>query len=153
MRIFSDHGELQRALDDGSFRFLPTFGPASFICCKCKKACPLNTDGGGGTGYARASRESTDLICYPCADESQRVDMLDRSRPFGCYLSGDGRRVTTWTGGTLGDVVQSGTSRTGWHGTKITHVRVRDVHGAMWHGKGAGAGMCITLRPMKGGRA
>ena len=75
--------------------------------------------------------------------------MMDRSKPFGCYLSTDGQHVTGWKGNILGRVTLSSVSRTGWHGNQLTHVRVIDNHGGHWHGKGAGRGMCITLRPSK----
>ena len=76
--------------------------------------------------------------------------LLDRSRPFTCYLSSDGRRVTGWKGNTLGHVTRETSSRSGWHGSEITHIRVTDVHGNEWHGRGAGRGMVITLRACKG---
>ena len=79
----------------------------------------------------------------------ERRILLDRTKPFFCYLSGDGSAVTGWKGNVLGRVVSSGTSRTGWHGSTLTHIRVVDVHGGRWHGKGAGRGMCITLRPSR----
>jgi hypothetical protein len=89
----------------------------------------------------------------PVSDEgvdiSERRELLDRTGPFGCYLSGDGRHVTGWKGNVLGTVTRSSASRSGWHGTSITAVTVIDVHGGAWHGRGAGRGMCITLRPLK----
>ena len=83
-------------------------------------------------------------------DLHERRELLDRSRPFGCYLSGDGRHVTGWKGNILGQVTRESSSRTGWNRSTITHVRVIDCHGMPWHGKGAGRGMCITLRACKG---
>jgi len=80
----------------------------------------------------------------------ERRELLDRTKPFFCYLSSDGKHVTGWKGNILGRVISEGDSRSGWHGSTITHIRVIDVHGALWHGKGAGRGMCITIRPMKG---
>lgn len=76
-------------------------------------------------------------------------DLLDRSKPFGCYLAGDGKTVTGWKGNVLGRVTYETESRTGFHGSSLTHIRVFDVHGNRWHGKGAGRGMFITLRPSR----
>jgi hypothetical protein len=70
-------------------------------------------------------------------------------KPVYCYLSDDGKRVTGWKGNELGKVTWSSTSRTGRRNSSITHVNVIDTHGNPWHGKGAGAGVCITLRPSK----
>lgn len=83
-------------------------------------------------------------------DLAERRELLDRSKPFDCYLSSDGRSVTGWKGNVLGTVTRSSKARTGWHGTWIVAVSVTDVHGGHWHGRGRGPGMCITLRPSKG---
>ena len=74
----------------------------------------------------------------------------DHSKPVGAYLSGDGKHITGWKGNTLATVTQRSTSRTGWHGSRITHIRAVDQFGGLWYGKGAGNGMYITIRPMKG---
>lgn len=101
------------------------------------------------TNYARNA--AGEVFSDEGVDIRERRELLDRSRPFFCYVSGDGRRVTGWKGNKLGEVVSSSVG--GGFGGRLLHVRVRDVHGGLWHGKGAGAGMCITLRAMKGGRA
>lgn len=130
----------------------------AFVCQSCGEAIHLPSMTPGGytcpTGYA-VDRATDGLICYPCADAGQRANMLDRSGPIVAYLASDGRTVTTWTGGKLGDVVhwQStalpfGRRRSFWHGSSYRAIRVRDVHGAMWHGK-TSPGLCVTLRPMK----
>ena len=79
----------------------------------------------------------------------ERNALLDRSKPFGCYLSCDGKSVTGWKGNILGTVTLETSSRNGWQGSEITHIRVIDVHGKQWHGKGAGRGMYITIRANK----
>ena len=99
--------------------------------------------------YARTSQG--ELLSDEGVDIRQRRDLLNRSAPFFCYVSGDGRTVTGWKGNILGCTTWSNESRNNW-GSKILHVRVVDVHGGLWHGKGAGTGMCITLRPSKGAR-
>jgi hypothetical protein len=103
-----------------------------------------------GCSYNYARNSAGDIISDEGVHIREVRGLLDRTQPFGGYLSGDGRTFTGWKGNRLGDVIHASYSRTGWHGAWITHVRVRDIHGAMWHGKGAGRGMCITLRPMKG---
>lgn len=81
-------------------------------------------------------------------DIRERRDMLDRSKPFYCYVSCDGGRVTGWKGNKLGDIVGGLTVPP--RGSLQPHrFRVCDVHGNWWTGRGAGTGMCCTLRAMK----
>lgn len=82
-------------------------------------------------------------------DIRERRALLDRSKPFGCYVSGDGRRVTGWKGNTLGHVIMRSSYR-GSFGGRVYCWTVIDVHGGAWHGRNSGEGMCITLRPSKG---
>ena len=149
MLVFQNYRELSASMarPDG-FRFLPSHGPAGFICAQCKKTIQFPMSG-GGTGYGR-NRDSDDMHCYECCTENDKQSMQTANR-FGGYLSGDGRHFTSWPGGILGTVCRESTSRTGRHGTELTHVQVRDVHGKYWHGKGAGRGMCVTLTRCKGG--
>lgn len=142
---FADYASLRAALDAGSFRFSPKFAPATFTCSACRKARPLLFS--VGTGYA-VTRDN-EMICYACADKRQRDDMRVAIGPFYCYVSGDARGVTTWTGGTLGDVHAYGESRAGWHGGTIARFHVRDIYGRWWQGRGAGKGMACTLRRLK----
>src|SRR3990167_9912689 len=91
------------------------------------------------TGYAICANDVK--VCYACADTIARADMVGASR-FTGYLSGDGARFTTWTGGTLGDVVSSKPcklTRTSFTHDKRTYrsVRVRDVWGKIWFGRGS----------------
>lgn len=113
----------------------------------CATIDPLRKGTGGGTGYAVLN--SRRKICYACADKRQVADLLDRSKSFTGYLSSDGSRWTTWTGGTLGNVDRLTVSRSGLHGSSLSNVHVVDVHGNTWCGRGAGTGMCLTLRPCK----
>lgn len=102
---------------------------------------------GMSTNYARDwngnvySDEGVDL--------REKKNLLDRSQPFGCYLSSDGKTVGGWKGNVLGQVTWSKQSR-GRTWSSFTYVRVTDVHGGLWYGKNGGAGMCITLYPKKG---
>lgn len=118
----------------------PPSVPYLWTCDTCGKASP-HTDGHGVVGHA--------MRCYACCADHDRAEMFDRSKPFVCYLSSDGRHVTSWPGGILGDVTWSKESRTGFHGSKVTRVNVRDVHGGYWYGQGSGNGMCIKLYPMR----
>jgi hypothetical protein len=84
-------------------------------------------------------------------DIAERETMRQRSGPVGCYISSEGNTVTGWKGNKLGDIVARGIG--GGFGGKLWRVRVRDVHGGLWYGQGAGPGVCIMLRPMKGRKA
>ena len=78
----------------------------------------------------------------------EKRELLDREKPYFCYLSLDGKTVTGWKGNVLGNVLRLTVG--GGFGGNLHHVLVRDIHGAMWRGRGAGKGMCITLRAIKG---
>lgn len=79
--------------------------------------------------------------------EVERISRHDE--PVVSYLSSDSRTVTTWKGHSLMRVIRASSSRTGWHGSRITHVRAVDQFGKCWYGKGGGGGMIITMRPVK----
>ena len=115
-------------------------------CAETGKRFTVETD---GFTFNYACDQAGNVYSDEGVDLRERRALLDRSKPFTCYLSSDGKRVTGWKGNTLGHVTQSSTSRTGFHGSSLTHVRVTDIHGAHWHGKGSGRGMCITIRPSK----
>ena len=102
----------------------------------------------GGTGYARTKDGRT--LCYSCADAQQLADFLysDKAGTFGAYLSGDGRTVTTWTGGKLARVTREWTTREGFGG-RTTRVEVRDSNGRRWYGRGPGRNMYVRLRRYK----
>lgn len=106
---------------------------------------------GISTNYARDAEGN--VYSDEGVDIRERRELLDRSKPFTCYLSSDGKRATGWKGNKLGDVVRSNsvrlTRRSYTHGAYIWAVRVRDVHGALWYGRGS-PGIVITLRAMKG---
>jgi hypothetical protein len=115
-------------------------------CCETGKQFAAACD---GFTYNYARDREGNLYSDEGVDIREKREMLDRSKPFCCYLSSDGRTVGGWKGNILGRVTQSSESRTGWRGSRLTHVRVIDVHGNPWHGKGAGSGMCIRLHPSK----
>lgn len=107
-----------------------------------------------GRAFATGAARTADgrRICYACADDEQRADMLTEPR-FVAYLSSDQRRVTTWTGGTLGAVTRYTTDAGRWSTFGIVHrcyVRVTDVHGNHWTGTGpVENGDYVRLRRIK----
>jgi hypothetical protein len=105
--------------------------------------------GTGTCGYAmRPTEEGMQYVCIPCAEEAELQAFLS-AEVCGCYLSSDGRALTTWTGKQLARVTQEWSSRGGF-GAKLTHVRAVDSAGRRWYGKGSGRGMCLTVRRAKG---
>lgn len=157
IRIFDIGHHLDTALENETtnelaYRFSPEYGPAGFKCCDCGAVRMFHHSLPGSeysctTGYARV--DGNQLCCYECADARQRRALLDQSKPFYAYLTGDGKHVSTWTGGKLGAVKHSDYSRSGWHGATIWRFHVLDVHGHWWQGRGAGKNMICTLRKMK----
>lgn len=101
---------------------------------------------GMASGYAVDQDDRT--MCYGCADSAEAARMATADR-FDAYVSGDGRTITTWSGGVLARV----TSMTEWQGRTpsggrydMAHVVARDADGATWSGRGPGAGMYVRLR-------
>lgn len=116
-------------------------------CSKCDVKLPVHPTGYvGGTGYATLADGSK--VCHACADAIQRED-LRHATVFAGYLSDDGKHVTTWTGGILATVMRESVSKTGWHGSSITHIRAVTPEGIRWYGKGAGRGICIRIHRAK----
>jgi hypothetical protein len=103
---------------------------------------------GCSTNYA-VDRDTGAPVSDEGVDIRERRELFDRSQPFTCYVSCDGRHVTGWKGNVLGTIERRTRFRGGWHGSYLIAVTVRDVYGARWHGRGAGNGMIITLRPSK----
>lgn len=101
-----------------------------------------------GCTYNYATNSAGQVFSGEGVDIRQKRELLDRSKPFYCYVSGDGQRVTGWKGNTLGRIVRSSQTRSGFGGDMLA-ITVCDVHGNYWHGRGAGRGICITLRPSK----
>lgn len=81
-------------------------------------------------------------------DIRQRRELLDRSKPFGCYVSEDGKYVTGWKSNKLGTITYLSRQRVGFCREGV-YIRVTDCHGGRWYGRGAGCGVYITLRPYK----
>ncbi len=121
----------------------------TFRCSLCGQVHPIQKE--GGTGYATLQNGRT--ICYPCSDNMQREDLKDRSQPFFAYVAGNGRSITTWTGGHLMTITRSSPcalTRQSWTHDRNGYMSVHcvDVHGGHWTGRGS-AGICIKLRPVK----
>jgi hypothetical protein len=112
------------------------------ICDDCGADCIPN---GCATGYAQTVDGRT--ICYPCADALQRAE-LAVADSFCGYMSGDGRRITTWTGGSLATVTQRARHRGGFGGDYWTF-RAVSPDGARWYGRGAGPEMFARLKRSK----
>lgn len=99
------------------------------------------------TNYARDS--AGNVFSDEGVDIREKRELLDRSKPFYCYVSSDGKTVGGWKGNKLGTIHNYGESRSGWNGDVIARFHVVDVHGQWWQGRGAGKGICCTLRAMK----
>lgn len=106
-----------------------------------------------GCSFNCARRPDGSFVSDEGVDKSQRRALLDRSRPFVCYMASDGKQVGGWKGNVLGQIISTNiVALTRWsyvHGSTIRSVRVRDVHGGLWYGRGS-PGVAITLRAYKG---
>lgn len=98
-------------------------------------------------GYATVAKTGG-KICHSCADAMQRNELNAVDKTVA-YVSGDGKAVTTWTGGRLMTITQHGSAPNGWHGSQIHYWRAVDDNNRGWYGRNAGNGMCITMRKAK----
>jgi hypothetical protein len=119
-------------------------------CAETGKAFVVTTD---GFTFNYAQDDAGNVYSDEGVDLREKRELLDRSRPFVGYLSSDGNHLTGWKGNILGRVVSRSTVRlTRWsyiHGRTIEAVRIRDIHGRLWYGRG-NPGIAITIRAMKG---
>lgn len=120
--------------------YMPPTGPFLWKCSDCGSLFPQDTP--------HALRKGVFMVCYGCSHKRDLGTMNDRAGPFGAYISSDGNSVSNWPGGILGRVVSESAHR-GNFGGMVHCYTIRDVHGGYWHGRNAGPGMCITLRPSK----
>lgn len=118
---------------------------------RCQETGKLFTITTDGFTFNYASDGKGNIVSDEGVNIRERRELLDRSKPIGYYLSSDGKSVTGWKGNILGTVIDSRHCEL----TRIsfTHdrdsyrsVRVRDVHGSEWYGRGS-PGIAITLRP------
>ena len=103
------------------------------------------TPGPISTGIVTAPGGRT--MCYPCADAEQRAEFA-KADVFAAYISLDGKRITTWSGGELAKVVSLGRTGGGFGGTQH-HVRAVAPDGLHWYGRNGGTGMYVNLRRAK----
>lgn len=111
-------------------------------CEDCGALFPVPKHGeSGASGYA--VRENDARICYACADLEERKFMHVASSKTA-YVSIDGSRVTTWTGGELGRVVRARAVRVFGH--KKINLTIRAFDGTLWTARATTPGMLCTLR-------
>jgi hypothetical protein len=146
MLTFLNYSEyLTQCTDVRTNSHMPPAKPYQWVCADCKRTLP------DAMSYA-LSRDN-EMLCYQCCTARDIRTMMHASR-FTGYLSSDGRSFVTWPGETLGTVIDSRPCKL----TRLSYthdkrgymsVRVRDVNGREWHGRGS-AGIVITLRACKG---
>lgn len=120
----------------------------TLTCAETGKTFVAALDG-CSTNYAR-DREGN-VYSDEGVDIREKRSLLDRSKPYTCYVASDGKSVTGWKGNVLGRITDIHEDEgSGRRRTRMTHVRVIDVHGGKWYGKGEGRGMIINLYPNKG---
>lgn len=106
----------------------------------------------GSVGTGKATDPTTGrTMCYPCAEASER-EKIKTADVFTAYISADGRKLTTWTGGELGTVTSLTRGRkiytkNGSH--RLRSVTVRTPDGAEWYGRGSDNADIITIRRKK----
>lgn len=146
MRTFATYAEYLSACTDVSANsYKPPAKPYQWVCAQCK----LTLSDADGYGV---SADNT-MHCYACCTlrDIQSMQSADR---FTGYLSSDGKQFTSWPGGLLGHVIDSRPcklTRLSFTHDRHTYmsVRVRDVNGREWHGRGSNGIVC-TLRAYKG---
>lgn len=98
-------------------------------------------------GYAVNSVTGA-TMCYPCSDAKEREYMRTHDT-IGCYVSSDGKSLTTWPGGKLARVYRLAKIRHNMAHEMYSVGATCDDDGSHWHGRGLGQGMCITMRRSK----
>jgi hypothetical protein len=121
----------------------------TLICTETGKQFVASRD---GCSFNYATDREGNIFSDEGVDARERRALLDRSKPFTCYFSSDGKRITGWKDNTLGYVVYSKTCKLGrlsfTHGKEYRSIVARDIHGGLWYGRGS-PGICITLRAKK----
>lgn len=69
--------------------------------------------------------------------------------PHVCYLSSDGKHLTTWMGDKLATITSVGRAQRGFNGASLISFHAIGINGAWYHGKHNGPGMSLRIRPMK----
>lgn len=96
-----------------------------------------------GVGWTRGDVP----LCFDCSAFAEREDFI-RAQAYFAYLSGDGKRIMTWTGHTLAQVSRETVRRVGYGGER-TYLRAVDSRGQAWHGTSPGRNMYCRLRRAK----
>lgn len=142
--LITHHSQFERAGPNSTY---PAPVGSSFFCATCWRIFPLDPKSPGARGYGIDAGGG--MHCYSCCHLRDISQLKDRTKPFGAYLSSDGKTVSTWPGDALGTVHSHGVARNGWHGSEIHRFHVQDAHGAWWQAWGPGKGMYCTLRAIK----
>lgn len=87
------------------------------------------------------------VCCYDCCNKRELADFLKAQR-YTAYLSGDCKRITTWTGGQLARVKYTQHCRHNMAG-HVFRVWAKDVAGREWYSQCGQPGMVIRLRLLK----
>lgn len=110
------------------------------------------TPGSVGTGKA-TDPDTGATMCYPCAEAAER-EAIKTATAYAAYLSSDGKRLTTWTGGTLAEVVSYGAGSVHCTPTggryRMEYVRAQTPDGVLWYGSKSDQADLITIRRSKG---
>ncbi len=114
------------------------------ICSLCGATC-IAPAGSCTTGYGVTT--DGQKVCFPCCEKLDREHLTQRI-PTGVYLASDLATVTNWPGGVLGRVVSSKRVCKRLSPDPIYAIRVVDVHGGQWYGRGS-ASCALLLRPAK----
>lgn len=141
--LYTNHSQFTRT---GPNSTEPARPGSRFMCATCWRIAPATHEGSFSNPYGIDTAGG--LHCLECCHWRDLQRMRDRSGPFACYVSTGGRTVSNWPGSILGHVVASSSHRNNL-GARVHCYTVRDAHGAHWHGRNAGPGRCITLRPSR----
>lgn len=101
-----------------------------------------------GSTFNYAKDSAGNILSDEGVDIREKRELLDRTKPFGGYVSSSGKAITGWKGNKLMTIdsiyaIDSGFGRNQWY------VSATDIHGQHWYGRNGGHGMCITMRPKK----
>src|SRR5574340_1418261 len=95
-------------------------------CCETGKQFTAQRD---GCSVNYSTDRDGNIYSDEGVDIREKRALLDRSKPFGCYISGDGKRATGWKDNTLGTITwrKRTAIRSNWG--SVESFNVSDVHG------------------------
>lgn len=99
------------------------------------------------TGYGERDGKK---YCYKCCN-AHELREFSKAEKYSCYISTDGKTITTWPGGRLARVVSLSMHAGGFGGEYATVRAVAD-DGTEWHGRGGGPGCYVNLRRSRAGK-